>query len=125
MKPNITFDSSLSAAVQTVREFFPEAEPESFRFVRDITGQIHVLVPDDVPQDRLEELGMALHDETFLAMLEEAISKSCRAHAGWRQQFAKINAPEKTQRQQRLFNAFAEMHQAVQKLKETKQRAAA
>jgi MinD-like ATPase involved in chromosome partitioning or flagellar assembly len=60
MKPNITFDSSLSAAVQTVRELFPEAEPESFRFIRDITGQIHVLVPDDVPQDRLDKLSDAL-----------------------------------------------------------------
>lgn len=81
--------------------------------------------PTELDKINVEELGTALHDETFLAMLEEAISKSCRAHAGWQQQFARINAPNKTQRQQRLFNAFAEMHQAVQKLKKTKQRAAA
>ena len=53
MKSDITFDISLSAAVHTVRGLFPETGPEKFRFIRDMTGQIHVLVPDDVPDDLL------------------------------------------------------------------------
>ena len=45
-----TFDESLPNAVAAVREFLPETPPEDFRFVRDMTGQIHVVVPD-ITQD--------------------------------------------------------------------------
>ena len=47
-----TFDESLPNAVAAVREFLPETQPEAFRFVRDMTGQIHVVVPD-ITQDSI------------------------------------------------------------------------
>ena len=51
-----TFDESLPTAVAAVREFLPETPSDAVRFIRDMTGQLHVVVPDDTQDPTLEAL---------------------------------------------------------------------
>lgn len=61
MNIGITFDSSLRVAVQAVQEILAEVSPEKVRFIRDVIGEIFVLVPKDVFDDRLDQLRATLH----------------------------------------------------------------
>lgn len=52
----VTFDNSLTMAVRAVRKILPDIPGDDLRFIRDMNGQLHVLVPDSVTADRLKLL---------------------------------------------------------------------
>ena len=61
--PMVTFDDSLVLAIGAVRSVLPDEPPEHLRFVRDILGVLHVIVPDTVGDETLATLQQRLLSE--------------------------------------------------------------
>lgn len=51
-----TFDLSLPRAIQAVQESIPACRPESIRFVRTMSGQLYIIVPNDIKDADIDNL---------------------------------------------------------------------
>ena len=56
------FDEALPCAAKIVRACLPEAKPDQIRFVRDMTGRLFLVLPDNVDDETLEKLRAALFE---------------------------------------------------------------
>lgn len=63
MANQCTFDQSLSLAVAAVREILPDIPPDAVRFIRDMTGHLHVVVPDSTEDSNLTALRTQLAEK--------------------------------------------------------------
>lgn len=83
MRQPISFDSSLPRAVEAVKTHLSGALASETRFVRDISGQLHVIVPDQTANEAIQALNTLLVEKLQqYAPSRQPAKRQCETLAG-------------------------------------------